>query len=132
MRRVEFISIRDAAFHINGARCHCILTNIHSHQFVRKLFSEGKLACFSRDGFYSTARKYCFDCEEPTCRGWLRLFLKIDGENYALDLPEKLVPVYKRFLNTAKINITRKPLNLPATLSLEPKNGIWSFAIYKG
>lgn len=128
---MRFISIRGGSFHLNGCSCNSILVNIHSHQYVRKLFSYGKLTCFSRDGLYSTSRRYCPSCNHPLCRSWLRLLLKIDGVNYGLDLPQRLIPVYRRFLGSVGSNTAKAPFNLPATLSLEAKDGLWMFSIHK-
>lgn len=129
--KTGFISIKGAAFHLNGGSYHRILANILSHQFVRKLFSNGKLTCFSRDGGHSTSGKLCLSCDHPLCRSWLRLFLEIEADNYALDLPQRLIPVYKRFLDSARINTASRPFNVLATFSLEPKDGIWIFSIHK-
>lgn len=131
MKGLKFISIKDAAFHLNGNCHHCILANIHSHQFVRKLFSGGNLVCFSRNGVNSTSGKSCLSCDHPQCRSWLRLFLKIDEVNYALDLPQRLIPAYKHFLESGRINTGRIPFNVWATFSLQPQDGVWIFSIDK-
>jgi len=131
MKSLNFISIKDASFHLNGSSYPCILAIIHSHQYVRKLFSSGRLTCFSRDSLYSTSRRYCPACSHPQCRIWLRLFLKIDKENYALDLPKRLIPVYKSFLNSIETKTTKTPFSVMASFSLEAKDEVWIFSIHK-
>ena len=131
MNSLKFISIKGASFHLDGSSYHSILTIIHSHQYVRKLFSSGRMNCFSRDGVYSTSRRYCPSCNHPQCRSWLRLFLKINGENFALDLPKRLIPIYRGFLDSAGVNTIRAPFDLLANFSLESKDGVWIFSIHK-
>jgi len=75
--------------------------------------------------------KSCLSCDHPLCRRWLRLLLMIDGQNYGLDLPQRLIPAYRDFLNSARITTVRAPLNVLATLSLESKGGVWTFSIHK-
>lgn len=125
MKSLEVISIKRAAFRINGNSCRCIQANILFDQFVRKLFSGDKIVCFSRNGLYSTARKSCMDCEKTLCGSWIRLFLKIDENYYVLELPRELMSVYTHFLYKVKTNGLAKRFNLPATLSLNlTKKGV--------
>ena len=129
--KLKFISIKSAKFHLNGNSYPSIIATIHSHQFVRKLFSDGKLICFSPDSFHSTARKSCLSCKRFECRNWLRLFLIIDNQNYCLDLPQKLMPAYYHFIDFNKINTTTSFINVEATFSLKCERHKWVLSIEK-
>jgi len=67
----------------------------------------------------------------PNAGVGLRLFLTIDGKNYGLDLPQRLIPAYRRFLGSVGSNTARAPFNLTTTLSLEAKDNLWVFSIHK-
>ena len=129
LMKLKFISIKDARFHLNGDSYPSIIATIHSHQFVRKLFFNSKLICFSPDSIFSTAKKSCLSCKRFGCRNWLRLFLIIDDQNYCLDLPQKLMSVYYHFIDSNKINTTTSPINVEATFSLKCDCHKWILSI---
>lgn len=130
IKQINFISIKNAAFHINGRSFPSFLTYVYEQHTVRKLFKDGKVICFSINGKNSTAAKSCSTCYNPFCRSWLRLHFIINDDFFALDLPQKLIPFYKNFLASIKAKDAPPP-DLLLSFSLTMLNHKWILTVNK-
>lgn len=56
-------------------------------RLTRKLFEDGRLACYAPDGLVAHNRTPCDECAHPACRPWLRVQLAAPRDLvYLLDL----------------------------------------------
>ncbi len=126
---IQFISIKNATFHINGKSFPSFLAYVYEQHTVRKLFKDGQVICFSINGRAASNTKPCPTCSNPFCRYWLRLHLIIGDGLFALDLPQKLIPFYKNFL--ASINEAHPSPDMLLSFSLKVINREWILTIAK-
>lgn len=127
---IQFISIKNATFHINGKSFPSFLAYVYEQHTVRKLFKDGRVICFSINGKAASNTKPCSTCSNPFCRSWLRLHFLINNECFALDLPQKLIPFYKNFLASIKAN-DKPPIEMLLSFSLKTVNREWILTITK-
>jgi hypothetical protein len=128
INQIQFISIKNAAFHINGRSFPSFLAYVYEQHIVRKLFKDGRVICFSINGRAASNTKPCSTCSNPFCRSWLRLYFIINDDYFALDLPQKLIPFYKSFLASIKAE-DKPPIDMLLSFSLKIVDHEWVLTI---
>jgi len=77
-----FIKIGQEGFHINGQATPQINLKIHDYTFMRKLFSAGKMTCYSMDATTAKDGKCCALCNwNYTCTKVIRLMVMIQSQS---------------------------------------------------